>query len=63
MKPPTVGPRIGPMSTPMPQIAMALPRSLASKVSTMIACDTGMTLAPSTPCSRREKTICVSVED
>ena len=61
MNPPMVGPMIGPSRMPMPQTAIALPRSAAAKVSTITACDRGMTLAPKTPCRRRKQTISVNV--
>jgi hypothetical protein len=42
----------------MPQIAIALPRFSGSKLSTIVACESGTTLAPNAPCSRRNMTIC-----
>ena len=61
MKPPTVGPMMGPSRMPMPQMAIALPRSSAENMSTITACDSGTTLAPNAPCRRRKITICARV--
>ena len=48
------------MVTPMPQIAMARPKSLGGLMSNSTACDSGTSAAPPTPCRKRNSTICGS---
>ena len=60
-QPPSVGPRIGPTITPIPQIAIAWPCFSRGLMSSRIDCDSGTSAAPNTPCSRRAPTICTSV--
>ncbi len=48
------------MVTPMPQIAMARPKSLGGLMSNSTAWDSGTSAAPPTPCRKRNSTICVS---
>ena len=53
-----MGPRIGPSITPMPQIAITLPRFCGGYMSSITACDKGPRAAPNTPWIRRKSTIC-----
>ena len=46
------------MVTPMPQIAMARPKSLGGLMSNKTAWDNGTRAAPPTPCKKRNSTIC-----
>ncbi len=49
---------IGPSMTPIPQIAIADPRSSAEYESSSTDCESGTSAAPNAPCSRRNVTIC-----
>src|SRR5450830_2031327 len=62
-QPPKVGPRIGPIITPMPQMAMAEPCFSRGLMSSSTACDSGTSAAPNTPCNKRAATISDKVPD
>jgi hypothetical protein len=57
IQPPSVGPMIGANMMPMPQTAMAIPRCLAGNVSIIVACDSGTSGPPASPCRKRAATI------
>ena len=57
-KPPTVGPIIGPKTTPIPNIAVAVPCSFCGKVSKTIAIAIGTSGAPKPPWRIRKITNC-----
>ena len=48
-----MGVTIGPRMTPMPHIAIALPWRSGGLICSSVACDSGTSAAPLTPCSRR----------
>ena len=50
IQPPTTGPMIGAITTPMPKIAMAMPCSRRGKVSSKMAWESGWSPPPPNPC-------------
>ena len=54
--PPSVGPSAGPTMTPMPKIAVDVPRSFSGKTSNRIACAVEMSAPPPMPWMTRQKT-------
>ncbi len=55
IQPPMVGPRMGAATIPIPQKAIALPRSRPGNSSSSTACDSGCKPPPVVPCSTRKK--------
>ena len=56
-QPPSVGPTMGPIITPLLQIAIAEPCCSRGQVSSMMACESGTRNAPNAPCATRYSTI------
>ena len=53
IQPPSVGPRIGATTTPMPKVAMATPRFSGGKLSSSTACEMGTSAPPPMPWKMR----------
>ena len=56
IQPPSVGPSAGPTITPMPKMAVEVPRSLSGKTSNRMAWAVEMSAPPPMPWITRQKT-------
>src|SRR5580698_175363 len=59
--PPSVGPIVGPMTTPKPKMAAAIGRSFIVNVSKRMDCDVESSAPPPMPCMNLKKTSSTSV--
>src|SRR6266536_1809172 len=57
IKPPTVGPNVGPSTNPIPNQPEAIGLSCGSNASNKIACEVESNAPPPTPCINRHATI------
>ena len=56
MKPPSVGPIVGPTMTPTPNIAWPMPTSFGGNASKSVACAVERSAPPPSPCTTRQNT-------
>ncbi len=56
IQPPSTGPSVGPVTTPMPNSALASDSCSRGKVSTRIDCEVESSAPPPMPCTKRKNT-------